>query len=191
MIATGEVSGAEVTASARAIVDQANRITAMIKDILASVRRPATKERPQTEISSLLHRTVKVVERRARKARVDVLIDRETEDLVLNADPGGLLQVLSTLTFNAIDATREGGRVVLGARKEPGRYAIYVRDHGSGIEKENIPRIFKPFFRTANNGTGLGLAIAQGIVRDHGGWIDVDSQIGLGTTFKVCLPEGG
>jgi signal transduction histidine kinase len=68
-----------------------------------------------------------------------------------------------------------------------------VRDEGVGIPEADIPNIFKLFYSTRGrtNGSGLGLSIAQGIVREHGGWIDVESSLGQGSLFTVCLPEGG
>jgi signal transduction histidine kinase len=140
----------------------------------------------------------------AKNGSVEIRIDPETEDFDLYLEAGKFLQVLTTLVFNAIEAMPKGGRVILGARRESTPkddqlrkvseyFTIYVRDQGSGIPKSEIAHIFKPFFKVKpeTQGTGLGLAIAQGIVRDHGGWIDVESEVGVGSTFKVCLPEGG
>ena len=69
---------------------------------------------------------------------------------------------------------------------------IEVRDEGRGIAADALPRIFEPFFTTKDvgEGTGLGLSVAYGIVKDHGGWIDVASRVGEGSTFTVWLPEG-
>jgi signal transduction histidine kinase len=68
-----------------------------------------------------------------------------------------------------------------------------VRDEGEGILEENIGRVFEPFFTTKDigKGTGLGLSVAYGIVREHGGWIDVQSEQGKGSRFFVCLPVAG
>jgi two-component system, NtrC family, sensor kinase len=204
MIASGEVTGDESIASAKAIVEQANRMTAVIKQILDHVRRrPGTKS--MLDMKTLFARTVAVSAPRASKRRVELAIDPKSEDFTLSVDSSRFLQVMTTLVANAIDATPEGGRVVLGARRErrppkdgPLRstndyFTIDVRDEGSGIEKSDLPLIFKPFQRTkpATKGTGLSLAIAQGIVREYGGWIDAESEIGVGSTFRVCLPEGG
>ena len=68
---------------------------------------------------------------------------------------------------------------------------IEVRDQGEGIAADHLPRIFEPFFTTkqVGEGTGLGMSVSYGIVREHGGWIDVESTPGQGSRFTVCLPE--
>ncbi len=121
------------------------------------------------------------------------------------ADPGMLDQLLLNLAVNARDAMPQGGR--LSIRTEPvaidrkaaseppdaagRRYArLTVSDTGTGITKENLERIFEPFFSTKaeGKGTGLGLATVFGIVKQHQGWIEVESTVGEGTTFRVFLP---
>ena len=95
------------------------------------------------------------------------------------------------LVTNARDALAGGGEIVIETSAVPGRpgaVRLVVRDTGPGIPPETIPRIFDPFFTTKTNGTGLGLSISHGIVRDHGGTLDVESQPGKGTTFIMIFP---
>jgi signal transduction histidine kinase len=113
--------------------------------------------------------------------------------------------VLSNLVVNGIDATSAGGEMVVRIRMEeatppagsdakPGHYLrIDVRDPGAGIRKEDLDRVFEPFFTTKDVGlgTGLGLSVAHGIVRDHGGWIAVQSEENRGSCFSVYLPRTG
>ena len=126
--------------------------------------------------------------------------------LGVHADAGMIDQILLNLVVNARDAMANGGRVNVetaviefdelaakqcpGAR--PGSFAcLSVRDTGSGIPAEILPRIFEPFFTTkeVGKGTGLGLATVYGIVQQHHGWINVQSQLGQGTTFSIYLPR--
>ena len=95
-------------------------------------------------------------------------------------DPAQLRQALDNLVRNAIDATPEGGRVSLAARREGEGHAIEVRDTGRGIEPDHLPRIFDLYFTTKADGTGVGLAVTQQIVTAHGGTIEVDSRPGGG-----------
>jgi PAS domain S-box-containing protein len=123
----------------------------------------------------------------------------------VHADSGMIEQVLVNLVLNARDAMPAGGnlylvteRVVLDdshVRANPDARAgefvcLTVRDTGSGIAKEHLPRIFEPFFTTKEigKGTGLGLSTVYGIIKQHRGWIEVSSQVGTGTTFKIFLP---
>jgi signal transduction histidine kinase len=104
--------------------------------------------------------------------------------------------------MNAIQATGGGGRVQISVQTQlppadrqetqSAEYTtIQVRDRGQGISRDDLENIFTPFFTTkkAGRGTGLGLSIAQGIVEEHGGWIDVESRPGQGTCFTVWLPR--
>ena len=117
------------------------------------------------------------------------------------ADADQLQQVFLNLALNAADAMPSGGRLRicagLGDRThqaigaEARRcVAVAFEDTGHGIAPEHLERVFEPFFTTkeVGNGTGLGLAISYGIVREHGGWIDLRSESGHGTCATVCLP---
>jgi PAS domain S-box-containing protein len=111
---------------------------------------------------------------------------------LVNGDPGMLEQVLMNLVINARDATPEGGQITLSVDEvEGGKVCLSVRDSGSGIAPQDLPRIFEPFFTTkeAGKGTGLGLATVFGIVELHHGSIDVQSTVDVGTTFRVFLPS--
>jgi CheY-like chemotaxis protein len=123
----------------------------------------------------------------------------------INADGGMLEQVLLNLVVNARDAMPRGGRVTITTevlfaddayvrrvpQARPGRFVgLRVRDTGEGIAPEILPRIFDPFFTTKQEGkgTGLGLATAYGIVEQHAGWIEVESQLGQGAQFTAWFP---
>jgi PAS domain S-box-containing protein len=122
------------------------------------------------------------------------------------ADPGQLEQVMINLAVNARDAMPEGGKLTIATRNvvldskacatihdaRPGRFVcLSIEDTGSGIERDIIDQIFEPFFSTKGpaKGTGLGLAVVYGIIRQHGGWINVFSEPNQGTAFKVYLPS--
>jgi CheY-like chemotaxis protein len=121
--------------------------------------------------------------------------------LRVHADPGMMEQVLMNLAVNARDAMPEGGELVIGldamelrnppVSHDPGSFVrLSVSDTGMGIDPEHLPHIFEPFFTTKDvgKGSGLGLATVFGIVEQHGGWLEVDSTPGGGTTFSMFLP---
>jgi len=121
----------------------------------------------------------------------------------IKADPGQLQQVLVNLAVNAREAMPGGGRLTVETADlevpegstgpggaPPGRYVTLVfSDTGVGIPPETMPRIFEPFFTTKKTGTGLGLATVYGVVMQSGGFIDVESEAGAGTTYRICLPR--
>jgi len=110
--------------------------------------------------------------------------------------PSQINQVVMNLVVNAAHAMGDGrrGQIIVRTGSEGGRVWFEVADNGSGIAPEHLPRIFDPFFTTkpVGQGTGLGLSLSYGIVQRHGGCIEVESQPGRGTCFRVTLPiEGG
>jgi signal transduction histidine kinase len=111
-----------------------------------------------------------------------------------------LQQVFLNLILNAIQAMPEGGTLSLSAspkmiskdghpEDQQLHLEVSVEDTGVGMEKEVLQYIFTPFFTTKDTGTGLGLMVTQGILQDHGGWVEVESEVGKGSRFRVYLPS--
>jgi signal transduction histidine kinase len=113
-------------------------------------------------------------------------------DIVAEVYMGEMLQVISNLVVNALDAITENGTVFLRVRKSGGKVRIVVADNGHGIPKENLKRIFQPFFTTKEGrGTGLGLSLSKKIIDHHKGTIQVRSSVRpgrSGTAFQILLP---
>jgi two-component system NtrC family sensor kinase len=109
------------------------------------------------------------------------------------ADPAQIGQVVLNILLNAIHAIEPPGRIEVSTRSHEKNVEIVFSDSGKGISEEHIRKIFDPFFTTkdASKGTGLGLAVSYGIIKKHGGDIDVKSTVGKGTTFTVRLPIYG
>lgn len=125
----------------------------------------------------------------------------ETSDLwPANADQGQIGQVVQNLVLNAVQAMPDGGVVRIGMQNElldgdavramaPGRYLrLTIADSGTGIRPEHLGRIFDPYFTTKQTGNGLGLATVYSIIRKHEGHVEVESELGRGTTFRIWLP---
>jgi len=108
----------------------------------------------------------------------------------VRVDPGQIAQVLVNLCVNARDAMPPGGMITVETRAERGHALITVTDDGPGIPDDIKARVFEPFFTTkpVGKGTGLGLAVVHGIVEQAGGSIELDSRVGVGTTFRIRLP---
>jgi len=175
------------------ILDQAERISGIIRSLLDAVRVQQPDVRA-VSLSPLIRQIERLMSHDA-SGRGIVLESRVPDTLPpVAADSGQLQQVLLNLMVNALDATPAGGRVTVEgtSRDEAGRsgVAIAVSDTGSGIPPEHRSRIFDPFFTTkpAGRGTGLGLAICRDIVRGHGGTLAVQAGTERGATFTVWLP---
>lgn len=108
----------------------------------------------------------------------------------VNGDPVELREVLVNMIYNAVDAMPSGGEVRVSTQETRDRVVIQITDTGTGMGPEVKQRLFDPFFTTKGKaGTGMGLAVSFGIIRRHEGSIEVDSEVGRGTTFKISLPK--
>lgn len=188
------------------IVRAAERAASLTRQLLVFSRKQAMQARPLA-LDELVADVTKMLKRVMRE---DMALEcRLGPQLPLvQADPGMMEQVLLNLAVNARDAMPKGGKLTIlteavtldaaaahgNADRRPGDFvAMSVSDTGTGIAPEDLPRIFEPFFTTkeAGKGTGLGLSTVYGIVQQHQGWIEVSSQLGTGTTFKIYLPAIG
>jgi two-component system, cell cycle sensor histidine kinase and response regulator CckA len=138
------------------------------------------------DVSKMLRRLV--------RENIQIRLELASDPLWLDADPGQIGQVLMNLALNASDAMPDGGEMVLGTGRLPdGSVWLEVADTGTGIAPELQGRIFEPFFTTKSSGqgTGLGLSVVEGIVLEHGGRIELESQPGQGSVFRVVLAGRG
>lgn len=131
--------------------------------------------------------------RRLPREGIQLLLDLAPEPLPVLLDPGDLEQVLVNLILNASDAMPRGGRILLRTSpRDEGSVSLTVSDTGEGIHPAVRPHIFDPFFTTrgGEGGTGLGLAVVRGVVERNEGAVEVESQVGCGSAFKVTFPRG-
>jgi two-component system, NtrC family, sensor kinase len=186
--------------SARVVLDQTARMADILRQLLDFARRRPAQKAP-TEVQGLTQKAVALLDGLARKRGVSLGFDARSAPRV-HADSGQMQQALANLIVNAIDAMPRGGPVTISVGRERVRAPadaggaetdcarIDVVDRGEGIGADALPHIFEPFFTTkrVGEGTGLGLSVAYGIVREHQGWIDVDSAPGKGSRFSIFIP---
>jgi PAS domain S-box-containing protein len=170
------------------IKEEAERCEMLVRDLLEFAR-PRGDEFIPTDMKQLVAKTMDKISNRLEQQNV-LLAENTADDLPrLYADPRQLQQVLVNLCLNALDAMPEGGKLTVGAHRSGAEMVLTVADTGFGIDAANLAKIFQPFFTAKKRrGLGLGLPICVRIVKAHGGRIDVESEIGNGTTFNVILP---
>jgi CheY-like chemotaxis protein len=185
----------EVHGSAQEIVQASERAASLTAQLLAFGRRQ-TMQKSDIDLNQVVASVGHMLQRLLGEA-VALTIDPWPSVLALRADPNMLVQVLLNLAVNARDAMPSGGELTIRVTRKVGdeRNAngwgcLTVRDTGDGIPPDVMPHIFEPFFTTkdAGKGTGLGLPTVYGIVRQHQGFITVDSAPGQGAAFTVHLP---
>jgi signal transduction histidine kinase len=163
-----------------------------VRDIVRNLRdfaRLDEAEFKEVDLNAALESTIEIArhEFKERGARLETQF-RPLPPVLCH--PGKVNQVFLNLLVNAAQACARGGLVTVRTRPEPPGVVAEVEDNGCGIRPEHRSRLFEPFFTTkpVGQGTGLGLSVSFGIVRDHGGTIEVESEVGRGTTFRVRLP---
>jgi len=188
MIGSGEVTESRMRELGTLIVDQADRVSTIIRQLLDFARREAPQRR-QVDLRAVLRDAVLLVSPLAESTGVKLEIVGKTQRVSALVDPSQLQQAVANILLNAIHASTRGDQVSVFVRAEP-TPTIEVRDCGKGIAAEHLPRIFEPFFTTkaAGVGTGLGLSVTLGIIEEHGGTVRVESSVGVGTTFIITLP---
>jgi len=186
------------------IVASVQRATALTRQLLLFSRREVFQPR-DLDLNETIATTTKMLKRMLGET-IEMQLKLAAQPLFLHADAGMLDQVLMNLCVNARDAMPGGGQLVIETagveidelavsqcvHARPGSFVrLSVSDNGGGIAPEILPQIFEPFFTTKDvgKGTGLGLATVFGIVEQHQGWINVYSEVGQGTTFRIYLPR--
>jgi signal transduction histidine kinase len=165
--------------------EEAAQCQRIAEDLLAYARPLEVKHEP-LELRAFLEETVRRF--RESPAARDATIRLDAEACALRADPSRLRQVVLNLVLNAVQVSPPGAAVELRGRRDDAGYLLEVTDDGPGIAEEDHGKIFEPFFTKRPGGSGLGLSVCQGIVRAHGGTIEVASHLGGGATFRVRLP---
>jgi len=187
------------------ILGAAQRAAKLTRSLLAFSRKQQMLPRP-IDLNELISQTHGFLERIIGED-VELNMTLWQGEMIVLADRGQLEQVIMNLATNARDAMPDGGRLTISTRVSrleghvfadgspaAGRYALLtLADTGVGIAKQEQERIFEPFFTTkeVGRGTGLGLSMAYGIIRQHNGWITVESEVGGGSVFTICLPLVG
>ncbi|QDU37158.1 Alkaline phosphatase synthesis sensor protein PhoR [Maioricimonas rarisocia] len=179
------------------IVEQTERLRTLILDLLSLAKIESQQEVFEIQpvrIAAVVANCIDAHRAIAESKDVALICPDTVEDSVLMADPDGLRTILDNLVNNALNYTPAGGSVFLEFARDENWGEIRVRDTGVGIPRDQLPRIFERFYRVdkarsrAVGGTGLGLAIVKHLTQEFGGNVDVTSELGVGTTFRVRLP---
>ena len=166
------------------------KASAIIENMLRFARPTTRTDLVPVDLASVLYETLQVVANQAAANRIDVETDFPPGPMMIEGIAILLQQVFVNLILNAIAAMPGGGALKLRLRRDRDEVVVDVEDDGCGIPDGDVGKVFDPFYTTAKSGkgTGLGLSICYAIVREHRGAIEVQSQVGGGSTFSVRLP---
>lgn len=200
LIEDGNLSVDDGRRSVTAIGRGAQRLVRLVDDLmlLAKVGDPGNQliTRP-VDLGEIVAEIVDLTAATAKRNGLTVVVRIADEPTSVVGDAGELDRMVSNLISNAIKYTPSGGRVLVDVRRDGPDVVLTCLDNGIGINESDRHRLFREFFRSSDPraqgqpGTGLGLAITHQIVSRHGGWVEVKSQVGVGSTFEIRLPASG
>jgi two-component system NtrC family sensor kinase len=171
------------------IIRETKRAREIVRGLL-DYARETPSIRTRLDLNDVIRQTVRLLGNREAFEQI-VVVEDLAEDLPpIDGDRNQLQQVFLNLSLNACEAMPQGGTLLVSTSCDGDRVVVKVTDTGCGIKKEHLDQIFEPFFTTkpVGKGTGLGLSVSSGIVHQHGGTLDVESEEGKGSTFTVTLP---
>jgi signal transduction histidine kinase len=171
---------------------EVDRISSLVNELL-DFARPSDPKLEMEDINAILDGMILLVSTETKKKQINIIKDYAPNLPPLHIDREQIKQVFLNILLNAIEATRENGKITAKTRPfiRPGGepyVQIEFTDTGSGIPEEYLEDIFNPFFTTKSTGSGLGLSISNQIIQEHRGYIDVESQLGKGSSFFINLP---
>lgn len=193
-IGNGQAAGEkkqEATECLDLISSESKRCGELVKNLLTFSRQSPMNVQ-STDINRIVGQVTMLVRPNLKHGSIELHTSLAEQLPLLHCDPSQIEQVLLAVIVNAADAMPKGGNLWLdsGLSEDGKKVLVSVRDDGSGISPEIMPKIFEPFVTTKENGhgTGLGLAVSRGIIERHSGTIKLDSEVGKGTTVTITLP---
>ncbi|MBD3404164.1 HAMP domain-containing protein [candidate division GN15 bacterium] len=180
----------------RDIEVQARRCKAIVQNLLRFSRSSRAEDFEEVDINRAVEETITFVEHQLRLNKIDLKVNLADNLPTIRGNTGQLQQVFTNLLINAMHASEAGTAIEISSKFSPalgefgGTVELQFVDHGHGIAQENIKKVFEPFFTTkeVGKGTGLGLSVSYGIIRSHGGEINVSETPDGGATFTIVLP---
>jgi two-component system NtrC family sensor kinase len=173
------------------ILEQTDKCSQIISGML-SFARQQNPEFTYQDINELIDDSISLLRICSKGKKANIIFEKKGKLPPIKIDAHQVQQVFVNILLNAMDAIEVGGQITICSRSLTDKISIQFIDTGSGINPEQLDKIFVPFFTTkeVGKGTGLGLSVSYGIVKNHGGTIDVESIPGEGTVFTVFLPIG-
>ena len=171
------------------VIHETKRVSEIVRGLLDFAReRPVVKQ--PLNINDVIRQTLRLLGNRKAFQQITVREDFQEDLPPVDGDMNQLQQVLLNLSLNACESMPNGGTLTVSTRSQDGMVLVKLADTGCGIRQGHLEQIFEPFFSTKpiGKGTGLGLSVSYGIIQQHGGDLQVESQEGEGATFTILLP---
>ncbi|MBU2541842.1 MAG: hypothetical protein KJ593_08085 [Candidatus Omnitrophica bacterium] len=164
-------------------VDKINSIVHQLLDF----SKPTPLKLKKCNINQILDETLALLSNDLLKHKIRLIKDYRSQEYYIQADSNQLKQAFLNIFLNSIEAMLNGGVLTVSTNQQNSKLAVIIKDTGKGIPEKDLPHIFDPFFTTSDKGTGLGLLITHGIIKEHGGKIEIKSRVVVGSKVKITL----
>jgi len=173
----------------KVIIEESSRLNNIVTEFL-DFARPMEPDLQECCLGEIIRKNLEFLKPEFEKENIKVRHNLNGRSFKIKADPELLYRSFLNIFLNAVQAMTKGGTINVNVAEKRGRYVIDIEDTGCGISKENLNKIFNPFFSTKDKGSGLGASIVRNIIEGHRGSIHVESEEGVGTKVIINLPKG-
>jgi len=170
------------------IKEESIRLNNIVTEFL-DFARPYELNIQECMLDEIIKKNILFLEQELEKKQIRVKDNFEGRDLKIHADPERLYRVFMNLIINSIHSIKDSGEINISIDEEKNGYLVRIEDTGAGISRENLKKIFNPFFTTKEKGSGLGLSIVRNIIEGHEGTISIESDEGKSTRVSIFLPK--
>lgn len=169
------------------IMAELERIETIVNEFLV-LAKPQAVQYINANIVKIMKETIDLLHAQAIMENIEIITELKSERILFYCEPNQIKQVFINIVKNAIEISRKGSKIHITINVETDYIRVTVSDQGEGISEEKRKRLGEPFYTTKERGTGLGLMVSYNIIKQHGGKIEVESEIGKGSTFHILLP---
>ena len=169
------------------MIAETERLNRVISQLIEFAR-PLELKKEKVQFAKLVQHTIKLINADAQKNKISIEISAAAEMPMVEVDPDKIKQVLLNIFLNCLVALKDGGKLKIEFAPAADNLTVIISDNGAGIKELDLPKIYDPYFTSKPAGTGLGLAVVQKIMEAHGGRINVESAIGIGTKVYLHFP---
>ena len=181
---------AKVEKSLHSCIKEVNRLDSIIVHFLKAIR-PTIPNFKEINLLSIIDEILHLKEKELSSKKIKIKLDTEDKDPIIDGDVEQIKQVFFNVIGNAFDAVPDKSEIRIIISWENDFITIQIIDHGVGIKKENVSRVFEPYFTTKEKGNGIGMMIVHRIMKNHNGEVGIDSKFGSGTIVTLKFPRKG
>ena len=174
--------------SLSACINEVERLDGIIAHFLKAIR-PQEPDFKNINLLNIIEETVRLKKEELNVHKINVSMEAGVREPVINCDSEQLKQVFFNVLGNAIEAIKKNSTIRIVTGLEENFVYVKIIDHGTGISKEDLPKVFEPYYTTKKSGHGIGMMIVHRIMRDHGGDVGIDSKVGAGTIVTLRFPR--